>query len=197
MQLPCHDGWQKIGDERSILHELCFIFVHTDVRPHDYGASHTMHLSLRAPRTRLRYHRRVFDPTGTVPMTEVQKALERALDAWKNLDRDAYAAVFAPEFLCVHPFGRNTTAEELKKHVDDTKKIWSHVDYRVEKVVGDDHHGAVHFVASLTRSGASAGIEVPITAMIDVEDGLITLWLETFDSMLMRRELRAPASSEA
>lgn len=123
-------------------------------------------------------------------MTEVQKALERALDAWKALDRDAYAAAFAPSFTCVHPFGTDTTADELRKHVDDTKQFWSYCDYRIEKVVGDDRHGAVHYIASMTRHGTDDAIDVPITAMVDVEDGLITHWLEVFDSVVMRKALK-------
>lgn len=128
-------------------------------------------------------------------MTEVQKALERALDAWKALDRDAYADAFAPRFTCEHPFGVDTTTDGLHKHVDDTKKLWSHCDYRIEKVVGDDQRGAVHYVASMTRLGADDSIDVPITAMIDVEDGRITHWLEVFDSVTMRNALRQERSS--
>ena len=123
-------------------------------------------------------------------MTEVQKALQRALDAWKALDRDAYADAFAAEFTCTHPFGNNTDPDELRAHVDDTKKFWSHVDYRMEKVIGDDHQGAGHYVAIMTPHGSEDSIEVPITAMIDVKDGRITHWLEVFDSVTMRRALK-------
>lgn len=129
-------------------------------------------------------------------MTEVQKALERALDAWKALDRDAYADAYAPRFTCVHPFGTDTTADDLRKHVDDTKKFWSHCDYRIEKVVGDDRHGAVHYVASMTRRGADDSIDVPITAMIDIEDGRSTHWLEVFDSVTTRTALKQGPISE-
>lgn len=123
-------------------------------------------------------------------MTEVQKALQGALDAWKAFDRDAYADAFAPQFICTHPFGTDTTADDVRKHVDDTKKFWSSCDYRIEKVVGDDQHGAVHYVASMTRHGADHSIEVPITSMIDIENGLITYWLEVFDSVAMRAALK-------
>lgn len=129
-------------------------------------------------------------------MTEVQKALQRALDAWKALDRDAYADVFASRFTCVHPFGTDTTADDLRKQVDDTRKFWSHCDYRIEKVVGDDRQGAVHYVASMTRHGTDNSIEVPITAMIDVEDGRITHWLEVFDSVPMRKALKQGRQAE-
>lgn len=129
-------------------------------------------------------------------MTEVQKALERALDAWKAFDRDAYADAFAPHFTCIHPFGTDTTADDVRKHVDDTKKFWSHCDYRIEKVVGDDQHGAVHYIASMTRHGANDSIEVPITSMIDIEDGLITHWLEVFDSVTMRAALKQGRKTE-
>lgn len=130
-------------------------------------------------------------------MTEVQKALERALDAWKALDRDAYADAFAPRFTCVHPFGANTTADEVRKHVDDTKKFWSKCDYRIEKVVGDDLYGAVHYVASMTPRGSDISVDVPITSMIDVENGLITYWLEVFDSLTMRAALKQGQKSES
>lgn len=123
-------------------------------------------------------------------MTEVQKALARALDAWKALDRDGYAEAFASRFTCIHPFGTDTTAQDLHRQVDNTKKFWSHCDYRIEKVVGDDQHGAVHYVVSMTRRGTDHRIEVPITAMIDVEDGRITHWLEVFDSVPMRKALK-------
>ena len=123
-------------------------------------------------------------------MTEVQKALESALDAWKAFDRDAYAAAFAPRFTCVHPFGTDTMADDVRKHVDDTKKFWSKCDYRIEKVVGDDQHGAVHYVVSMTRRDADDSVDVPITSMLDIEDGLITYWLEVFDSVPMRKALK-------
>ena len=129
-------------------------------------------------------------------MTEVQKALENALDAWKALYRDAYADAFAPRFTCTHPFGTDTTVEELRRQVDDTKKFWSHCDYRIEKVVGDDQHGAVHYIASMTRRGTDNRIDVPITAMIDVEDGRITHWLEVFDSVPMRKALKQGRQAE-
>lgn len=123
-------------------------------------------------------------------MTEVQKAIERALDAWKALDPGAYVAAFAPQFTCIHPFGTDTTADDLRRQIDETRKFWSDCDYRIEKVVGDDHQGAVHYIASMTRQGADHGIEVPITAMIDVEDSRISHWLEVFDSVPMRKALK-------
>jgi hypothetical protein len=129
-------------------------------------------------------------------VTAVQKALERALDAWKALDRDAYADAFAPRFTCVHPFGTDTTADDVRKHVDDTKKFWSQCDYRIEKVVGDDQHGAVHYVASMTPRGSDDSVDVPITSMIDIEDGLITYWLEVFDSVTMRTALKQGQKAE-
>lgn len=130
-------------------------------------------------------------------MTEVQKALERALDAWKAFDRDAYAAAFAPRFTCVHPFGTDTMADDVRKHVDDTKRFWSKCDYRIEKVVGDDKHGAVHYVVSMTRRGADDSVDVPITSMLDIEDGLITYWLEVFDSIPMRKALKQGQEAES
>ena len=123
-------------------------------------------------------------------MTDVQKAIERALDAWKALDRDAYVDAFAPQFACVHPFGTDVTTDDLRRQIDDTKKFWCNCDYRIEKVVGDDQHGAVHYIASMTRQGIDHRIDVPITAMIDVEDGRITHWLEVFDSVPMRKALK-------
>lgn len=130
-------------------------------------------------------------------MTDVQKAIERALDAWKALDRDSYVAAFAPQFTCVHPFGNDVTADDLRKQIDDTEKFWSHCDYRIEKVVGDDQHGAVHYIASMTRRGTDQTIDVPMTAMIDVEDGRITHWLEVFDSVPIRKAVKQGLKSEA
>lgn len=118
-------------------------------------------------------------------MADTHPTVIQFLDAWKALDEDAYTAMFAERFESIDPYGIATTIEGVRQHIVLIRKYWTDLEYEITDSFGDDQRVAVAYrIRMLGTGGGWEGqrLEVDCLALVDVENGKIARWRESFDT---------------
>lgn len=129
-------------------------------------------------------------------MSTAHPTVIRFLDAWKALDEDAYAALFADQFESIDPYGTATTLDGVRRHIHLIRKYWTDLDYEIQEAFGDEGHAAVAY--RIRMHGVGGGWEgqtltLDCIALVEISDGRITRWREQFDTAVFAKARRQAA----
>ena len=115
------------------------------------------------------------------------------IDALERNDLDAALALVAPE--CEYdnvPMGKVHGPDAIRSVLGPMLGASTTIEWIVHRQTGD---GTVVFNERLDRFEMPFGwIEIPVTGVWEVHDGLITLWRDYFDESTYRRQLPAAPS---
>ena len=118
-------------------------------------------------------------------MSQAHPVVIAFLNAWKALDENAYAALFADKFESIDPYGTATTEDGVRQHIHLIRKYWTDLHYEITEAFGDEHHAAVAY--RIRMRGIGGGWEgqqltLDCIALVEITDGRISRWREQFDT---------------
>ncbi|GEM_PF-4708566 len=129
-------------------------------------------------------------------MNPPTSTLFRLLEAWKSGDADTYVDCFANDFESIHPLGKTSDRQHIRKEIDRIIEHWTDRDYRIISCISEGDQVALEYEMSMTGLGRGfeGQINLPGLVLATIQADRIVRYREEFDPKIVLAARSEPAA---